>query len=530
MRGWLREDIVSLLPPDFLSDPVSSVRTLEHEVIKESKLRWAALFTLPNRKKVFLKRDKTKDWIESLKFLALPSRGSKEWLIAYRLQKGNLNIPKPLGWMEKVRRGMVKESFYLSEAIGSGLSLMDLTHSGREFSFEGLVKAVRRVHDAGLFHMDFHGGNFLWDGESFYLTDLHRARILKSLSPHQRLWSLSHLFHSLRSSWGEETRKAFIERYFGEEPPPLRKKEAYLRMIHRWMGRLQKRQWRSRTKRCLKESTEFAVWKGTEYTIYHRRDMNVDHVRKAVRDHLSVVKEKPSILVKSSPRTIVSILDVEGKRICVKHFLSPCLWDRFKDLFRASKGLKAWIAGNGLRARGISSLLPIAVAEKKDLLSTRESFFVMEALKTGMEMDRYLSGGVVHFNRKRLFIRTFAQWLSDFHKTGLYHKDMKTCNLYVLENGETWDFRLLDLEDVLLEGKISVTRLFRNLLQLNTSAPERITRGDRLRFFKEYMKFNPLVKERKIFLNRLAQKSRERGLAYVSPCGVVEKPFLSSDR
>ena len=224
MKGWVRGDILPLLPPGFLDDPVTSVRKMDHEVVKASRLRWAALWTLPNGKKVFLKRDRTKDWIESLKFLVLPSRGRTEWWIAFQSQKRNLTIPKPLGWMEKVRRGMVKESFYLSEAVGSGDSLMDLVLSGTAFSFEGLVKTVRKIHDAGLLHRDFHSGNFLLDEDSFYLTDLHRARIVQSLSLKQRLWSLAHLFHSLRSCWGEEKRAAFLMRYFEGEPRRLKKK------------------------------------------------------------------------------------------------------------------------------------------------------------------------------------------------------------------------------------------------------------------------------------------------------------------
>ncbi|HLD30001.1 MAG TPA: lipopolysaccharide kinase InaA family protein, partial [bacterium] len=442
MKGWVRGDILPLLPPGFLDDPVTSVRKMDHEVVKASRLRWAALWTLPNGKKVFLKRDRTKDWIESLKFLVLPSRGRTEWWIAFQSQKRNLTIPKPLGWMEKVRRGMVKESFYLSEAVGSGDSLMDLVLSGTAFSFEGLVKTVRKIHDAGLLHRDFHSGNFLLDEDSFYLTDLHRARIVQSLSLKQRLWSLAHLFHSLRSCWGEEKRAAFLMRYFEGEPRRLKKKEAFLETIRRGMDRLQKRHWKSRTKRCQKESTDFSVKREGTTAYYHRREFPLDQIKRVLEKHLRMVTERPSALAKNGPEVAVSLFDDEGKRFCVKQFRYPRFRDELKEYFRRSKGLKSWIAGNGLRARGVPSLLPIALAERKGLLRGRESFFVMEALKTGREMDRYLSGGLGHFKRKRLFIRAFAQWLSNFHKTGLYHKDMKTCNLYISENGEAWDFRL----------------------------------------------------------------------------------------
>ena len=124
-RGWMREEIFDLLPPTFFEDPVSSVKNLGGEVIKESKLRWAAILTLPNGKRIFLKRDRTKGWIESLKFLLLLSKGRREWIIADRLQKKNFNIPHPWAEMEKAHRGFIKESYYLSEAIGFGASFID---------------------------------------------------------------------------------------------------------------------------------------------------------------------------------------------------------------------------------------------------------------------------------------------------------------------------------------------------------------------------------------------------------------------
>jgi len=103
----------------------------------------------------------------------------------------------------------------------------------------------------------------------------------------------------------------------------------------------------------------------------------------------------------------------------------------------------------------------------------------------------------------------------------VYHKDMKTCNILVAERGETWNFHLLDFEDILTDEKVNQKKLFRNFLQLNTSTPKIMTRSDRFRFFKEYVRLNPVVKEEKIFLRGLMKESRRRGLVYVSAHGVV---------
>jgi tRNA A-37 threonylcarbamoyl transferase component Bud32 len=525
-KGWLRDDLIDSLPPLFFQDPVLAIQKLEGQVIKESRLRWAALFCLRGEKRLFLKRDKTKGWTEAFKFLLLPSKARKEWFIAYQLQKRNLPIPKPLGWMEKGHWGFVRESYYLSEAIGSGASLIDLLQAKIDVPFEPLGKKVRKFHDAGFFHKDLHGGNLLWDGESFFLADLHRAGILRSVSLEQRLWNLAHLFHSLRSQWGRKDFLRFLESYFGEEALDLEKKEAYLQKILSSMEHLQRRWWKSRTKRCLKESTEFSLVKGDGTTVYHRRDFPIDQIKEVVRRHEAVIHEKPDDLLKQSPESVVSLVKMGGEgKICVKQFQYPQFIDRFKENFRNSKGVKAWIAGNGLNIRGIPSLKVLACVERREGFGIKESFLLMETSEQGQEMDRYLFKGFGDVRRKRLFIKAFAQWLSNLHEKDLYHRDMKTCNILSLEEGEGWTFRLLDLEDVQLDQRVDEKRLFRTFLQLNTSTPRSFTRTDRLRFYREYHSYRPVIQDERKFLFRLIQKSKERGILYVSPQGVIEEKW-----
>jgi serine/threonine protein kinase len=269
------------------------------------------------------------------------------------------------------------------------------------------------------------------------------------------------------------------------------------------------------------ESTEFSLKREKGVTIYHRRDFPVDRSKKVVEDHLSLIKEKPSALTKISPEVIVSLLDDGREKVGVKQFRYSHFLDIFKNLFRPSKGLRSWVAGNGLMARGIPSLNPLALFEQRKWWGVNESFLIMEASRKGLEMDRYILEGFVDFRKKRLFIKHFAQWLSHLHQRNLYHQDMKTCNILVSENGGTWDFYLLDLEDIRLDKKVDEKSLFKNFLQLNTSIPKTMTRTDRLRFLKEYLHEQPVIRDVKNFIIRLMENSRERGMVYVSSQGVV---------
>jgi tRNA A-37 threonylcarbamoyl transferase component Bud32 len=522
MKGWMREEIFYLLPPNFFKDPVSAVYEMHGKVLKESKVRWAAIFTVQNQQRIFLKMDRTKDWIESLKYVFLPSKGRKEWFVAHQLQKKKLNIPKPLGWMERIHRGFVQESYYLSEAFGSGVSLIDESvRLGDHFPLNELATTIKKFHDTGLFHKDLHAGNFLWDDRSLFLTDLHHSKILRNVSLRQRLWNLSLLFHSLRSVWGEKEQSRFMEAYFGGESFCIRRKEEYLQKVHLWMDRLQKRQRKSRTKRCLKESSEFSIEKEKGISYYSRRDFPREALKKVVEEHIRLRMEKPSALAKDSPSVTISVLEEGGRKLSVKDYRPVTIWDGFREHFRRSKGLKAWIAGNGLTVRGIPSLKPLGLMEKRNWLGLKESFFIMEVKGGDLELDRYILGGLGDYKERRIFVKVFAQWLSQYHQMELYHRDMKTCNILVSEEGKTWVFHLLDLEDVRLDTKVTERALFKNFVQLNTSTPKIITTTDRFRFLREYLSRNPVVRNQRIFLRHLIDESKRGGLVYVAPWGVV---------
>jgi tRNA A-37 threonylcarbamoyl transferase component Bud32 len=522
LRGCLREDLCSRLPAAFFEDPFSCLDEGRGEIIKESTWRRAGIFSLEGGRRIFLKRDRTKGLFEKMKYRFLPSKGRREWLLALQLRKKNVRIPEPLGWMERVRRGWVEESYYLSEAVGSGGALIDDSLRLKERgTILRLAQTVRAVHDAGLNHLDFHAGNFLWDGDSLLLTDLHDSRIVGSLSRRQRLWNLSHLFHSLRSAWGEGEEMAFAQEYWAGDSISDREREAFRETIHGYMKRLQKRQWRSRSKRCLKESSEFSVVREGRFVYHHRRDFPLDRVKGVVREYRRLLSTAPAMLAKDSARVAVGQVRDDGNDLWVKEFRYPEWCDRMKDVFRTSKGLKGWISANGLRARGLPSIKPLALVEEKAWRGAKEGLFIMEGVEGGLEMDRFLSRTFDTPDQKRSFVRTFARWLSGFHRMDLYHRDMKTCNVLVLEKGDTWEFFLLDLEDVLLDHRVREKDLLRSLVQLNTSTPRLMSRTDRLRFFGEYLRLHPILPDRKAFLRRLIEESRRRGLVYVSPGGVV---------
>ena len=210
-----------------------------------------------------------------------------------------------------------------------------------------LAGAVRKIQDAALFHRDFHAGNFLWHGASVVLTDLHKAKVVSRLSLKRKLWMISHLLHSLRFRWTGEHEVAFLDACFEGDSLSDGEKESYLQTIHRWMDRFQRRQWRSRTKRCLKQSTEFTVEKEGETTYYHRRDVPLGRLKEVIQGHRRIVEEEPPSVIEKLP-SCCCFPGGEGERedLCKTVFL-PHPWGTGEGVFPKREGTQ----GLGCRER-----------------------------------------------------------------------------------------------------------------------------------------------------------------------------------
>jgi tRNA A-37 threonylcarbamoyl transferase component Bud32 len=548
-RGLAREDLRDIFTDDFLGDIEAAVMREGGWTIKESRVRWAAIYPSPGGQALFLKKYKIKDWKERLKYLIWPSKAKKEWTLSLAFRAKGVQIPAPVGLMERRRWGFLEENLFISQAIGEAQPLIDYfkeRFGEGDFSKEEekrrivrlLGDTVRHIHDRGLFHADLHAGNFLIrrSGEgTLYLIDLHSARMRRTLSQRQRLWNIAQLFYSLNFVLDQGDEEIFLEAYGGEEMP-LSISKPFLMRVQGLADWIKRRHERSRAKRCLKESTLFTShrWKG--YRLFRRRDVSGDTLMEMIDVHREIVKTSPSLLLKNSPKTVVSMVEMSrgsGPCTCVKQYRYVSAWGKVKDCFRYSKGKISWIAANELFRRGISTLKPLAYIEKTRFGLLVESFFFMESPADYLEMDRYLitsfgdgSSGDVTL-RKRSFIREFARCIGRLHRCDIFHSDLKTCNILTRGRAGGWDFSFIDLDAVHLGTEVNSRRALKNLVQINCSIPGFLGYADRIRFLKWYLEIHPIAMHKRDLIKAILEESRKRGVVYVSPEGDVTEEVLA---
>lgn len=164
----------------------------------------------------------------------------------------------------------------------------------------------------------------------------------------------------------------------------------------------------------------------------------------------------------------------------------------------------------------------------------------MEYIPEAREMDRYLLTRMAEnwtTEEQRGLVRVFARFMATLHATGVFHSDLKTCNILVSDSpasqelsadaesngsGKAWierrrvRFFLLDYDDVRFCRGVSLKRRTKNLTQLFLSTPLAIGAAQRLRFLSEYALHSGIgPKARKDLAKLVLKAAGDRDILYV---------------
>ncbi len=254
--------------------------------------------------------------------------------------------------------------------------------------------------------------------------------------------------------------------------------------------------------------------------------------RRAVDEHLRILDSQRERVFKDAPETAVTLVELPGvPQVCVKEFRWRGALHACKALARPTQGLRTFVNGRRLVDMGVGAALPLALMTCTSQGLIRREWVVMETVPAGVELDRYLvrrlSEGMDYRHRREL-IRQFARFLSDLHGKGIFHSDLKTCNIMVSEadSDGTVRFFLLDYDDVRFSRSVPLRARIRNLVQVFLSTPCAFSATDRLRFLSEYCFHGDIGRSERIPLAREVMKGASgKNILYVGFHGDIEEPW-----
>lgn len=146
----------------------------------------------------------------------------------------------------------------------------------------------------------------------------------------------------------------------------------------------------------------------------------------------------------------------------------------------------------------------------------------MEALE-GIELDRLLSGitlkGRTVLRIKRNLTDRLGYLIGLLHQKGIFHADLKACNIMVKKEDDIPSIKLMDYDHVRFTNTLPLKYVIKNLAQLNSSVPRGISRSLRMRFLRAYVSKHPDAPHKKDLFRMVWEESKDKPIVYVTDRG-----------
>ena len=342
--------------------------------IKESPVKLVTAHTIAG-KTYYVKRYRhARVPLRPLKFFFKPSQARQEWTIA---QKINAPIVKHLALGERWTLSGLQESILITEGFaGHEPTPAD---AGRVLAF------VRQLHERGVLQRDLHPGNILVNGDELRLVDLHGTKLRKPTDA-EIAGNLARL------------------RMFLPIDVPLDTE-------------MERRYYAQRARRCLKRNRDFDRQDGW----YYRKEF----WRPEWRDPGTFFAR--ARMLKRGRTSLVGAAD----GVVMKQYNLRRPSRLLKDLFRRSRGVKAYLKAYHLELAGIPTARPFAAGRRGF-----KSWFVMEEIPDARPASADAARNLI----QRL------------HDAGFSHRDLKPSNIVMNSKGEAV---LIDLEGLSFVGEVS---------------------------------------------------------------------------
>jgi tRNA A-37 threonylcarbamoyl transferase component Bud32 len=415
----------------------------DFKVVKEDIKRQVYYLETPDGK-YFLKRSMLNRTKDKVRHFLLPQRRWAEWRNFHRLHAAQISVSIPVLKAESISRD--PKIFFLMTKDVNGKHLPNNLF----LISEKLGQYLAFLHSCGVYHADLHPQNILIQpDDEFCLIDVQEVYLLPWLPRWMKVYNLGKLcFHLRLSTDSGQWFKAFIKGYNRKSTKIITRSD-----LLKAGDRHQKRHYRSRAKRCCKNSTDFVIVRGSGMRGFKRREFNWG------------LNELKNALIKGTTIKPERVLTFKG--VCIKIHR--------KHFFHQDRCLASWKMSRVLEVRDIKVPRSLAYFVLKD-----KSYFLSEYLNGSILLNDYLSS-LTNWREKRRALKNLAFWVKKIHLQNIWQRDFKASNI-LFQNGE---YFMVDLEGVKIR-KLSAINKTTNLAQLNASISNAISLKDRVRFFYYY--------------------------------------------
>lgn len=213
--------------------------------------------------------------------------------------------------------------------------------------------------------------------------------------------------------------------------------------------------------------------------------------------------------IPSSPNTRVYRGTLGNTTVYLKQFLDRNRTDRFKNLFRRHRAVRALGNDLMLRKAGFSAPQPVIFGYRAGWLTPRNYFYVTRALQGYRDLYTTMTDfSASSPSRRNRLIQCLATTIGRLHKAGFFHGDLRPGNVMIRDD-DSPDIALLDNERTRRYRRLPTHQRVKNLTQLNMLLSPHVKVRHRLYFFAIYCRVANINNRRKL-LAQVVAKTRYR--------------------
>jgi len=198
-------------------------------------------------------------------------------------------------------------------------------------------------------------------------------------------------------------------------------------------------------------------------------------------------------IIKQGPHRVVYQVTLDSLSFFVKHNRLPNLRAWLRQLVRPSKARKEYDHALAIAARGVPTFEPLAVGESCAGVGPGDSFLITRAMEDTQPVGNFIEKTLPHLAPERNarvrqhLAQALGKLVARMHDAGIAHQDFHADNLLVkLTADELPLLYLIDLHALHVGEPLTWRAIRANLIMLNRWFVLRVSRPDRLRFWRAY--------------------------------------------
>lgn len=198
-------------------------------------------------------------------------------------------------------------------------------------------------------------------------------------------------------------------------------------------------------------------------------------------------------VIKHGPHRTVYRVQLPGLQFYLKHCRLADVRAWLREWVRPAKAVAEGRRALSVAARRVPTVEPLALGQQWTRMGPGESFLITRSLESTEPLNRFIEITLAGFDslrrtrvQQRLAV-ALGELIGRMHDAGIVHNDLHPGNLLVrLEKDDRPTLFLIDLHAVRLGRPLAWESSRANLILLNRWFVLRVSRADRLRFWRSY--------------------------------------------